>query len=582
MSNTRSDNLTWRHWVLALAVALAFTTVLVRLYRVQVVDHLVYMEQAAVTRQGAVTLPATRGAVLDATGYPLATSIDTWNVYIDRLLWREHERAGAAAVGLAAFFDLDAQDLLRDGTEEDTGDLLLRRDLPYEEGVRLREQDLWGVRLAPSAVRLYPEGDLAGQLIGYVGRDGGGLWGVEADFDHVLSGSDGWLTTERDALGRPISFGDRLERPATPGGEVQLTVDRFIQAIVEDALGEALERYDAQSGSIIVMDPQTGAVLAMASRPTVGLSSVDLNEPGLGDLVRNRAITDLYEPGSTMKTLTTAMALDRGLVTPETTYDDTGAVSVGSYTIRNWDFSARGITTMREFLQHSLNTGAVWLADQIGPQDFYDYVKAFGLGEPTHAGLAGEAEGAVRTPSDPDWYPVDLATNSYGQGLAVTPLQMLTAINSLANEGELMRPYVVSRVTTEDAVRTFEPVQVRQVVRPETANTVLEMMHDVVDGMDHHGAQVPGYQVAGKTGTTLVSIPTGYDLDSTIASFAGFIPYEDPRVSVLVKIDQPSGGLNLGGQVAAPIFADVAEEIMAYLRVPPTAPQNSDPLVAQP
>jgi len=197
-------------------------------------------------------------------------------------------------------------------------------------------------------------------------------------------------------------------------------------------------------------------------------------------------------------------------------------------------------------------------------------------------GLAGEAEGQYRTQNDPNWYAVDLATNSYGQGIAVTPLQMLTAVNTIANQGRLMRPYVVSKIVTDNTSRTFGPVEVRQVISPQTAATVLKLMNDVVDGVDLHGAKTPGYHVAGKTGTTLVSIPTGYDIDSTIASFVGFIPYEDPQVSVLIKIDQPTGGLNLGGQTAAPVFSTVATQIMDYLRVPPTNPATLPKSVARP
>ena len=572
LAQSRSNHLTWRHRVLATIVAASFLAILVHLYRVQVVDHDSYMREAAVTRQGAVAIPASRGAILDATGYPLVTSVDTWDVYIDRFQWRDHDQAQTAAIGLGAFLERDPAQLLADGLSEDTGDLLVLRNLPYDDGLTLDKQDLWGIRLVRSSVRLYPAGDLAGQLVGYVGRDGTGLWGVESDFDSMLRGKDGWVTTERDALGRPIAFSKLTERPAIEGGEVQLTIDRFIQAIIEQALGDAIEKHHAKSGSIIVMNPRTGAILGMASRPTVRLSSVDLNDPELDSLVRDRAITDLYEPGSTMKTLTAAMAIDRGLVTADSTYEDTGGVKVSNYVIRNWDFSANGTTTVRELLQKSLNTGAVWLADKVGPDEFYRYVEAFGLDESTHVGLAGEADGQYRTPADPTWYAVDLATNSYGQGIAVTPLEQLTAINTFANQGRLMRPYVVSRIVTDTSSRTFGPVEVRQVITPQTAATVLKLMNDVVDGVPLHGARTPGYHVAGKTGTTLVSIPTGYDLDSTIASFVGFIPYEDPQISVLIKIDQPSGGVNLGGQVAAPVFPVLASQIMEYLGVPPTNP----------
>jgi cell division protein FtsI/penicillin-binding protein 2 len=292
-------------------------------------------------------------------------------------------------------------------------------------------------------------------------------------------------------------------------------------------------------------------------------------------------VTDLYEPGSVMKTLTTATAIDLGLVTPDSTYNDTGAVEIGNYTIKNWDFSANGPVTVRTYLQKSLNTGSVWLSSKIGAENFYRYLKLFGIGEPTHVGLAGEAEGMMRTPNNQDWYPIDLATNSYGQGLAATPLQVLTAVNAFANGGLLMRPYIVSRIVTGDQARTFQPVQVRRVVSAQTAATVGALMNDVVNGVPSHGARLAGYAVAGKTGTTLVSIPTGYDLNTTIASFAGFVPAERPLVSVLVKIDQPAGGLNLGGQVAAPVFAKVAAEIMAYLNVPANLPPPSPKVAAR-
>ncbi|MEX2373878.1 MAG: penicillin-binding protein 2, partial [Dehalococcoidia bacterium] len=428
MSNSRPDHLTWRHWTLGLLVLASVVAVMVRLYQVQILNHDDYLEQAAVSRQGAATLPAPRGAILDATGYPLATSVDTWDIYIDRFLWRDDEQALTAARGLADFMGMSPDVLYATGTEEDRGDVLVTRQMDYATGLDLEAMDLWGVRLIPSSRRIYPEGDLAGQLVGYVGRDGHGLWGIESDFDPTLEGRPGWTTTERDALGRPIAFSQQRVKEPVSGGEVQLTIDRFMQQMAEETLAAALLEYEARSGSIIVMDPYTGAILAMASQPSVSLAAVDLNDPGLDALVKNAAVTDLYEPGSVLKTLTTAAALDLGLVTPESSFEDSGAVEVGGYTIRNWDLQAHGLTSVRGYLQASLNTGSVWLAEMIGADQFYDYIGDFGLGTPTHVGLSGEAEGTYRTPADPDWYEVDLATNSYGQGLAATPLQMLTAV----------------------------------------------------------------------------------------------------------------------------------------------------------
>lgn len=577
MNDARPDHLTWRHWVVTILVIAALGLIVFRLYNLQVVDHELYLERAIQTRHGDAEVPAPRGVITDATGYPLAASVDTWDVYIDRFLWRDREQASLAAIQLGDFLQLDPNTLMADGTAADIGDILVRRDLSYEEGLALRELDLWGVRTLASAVRTYPEGDLARQIVGHVGIDGVGLWGVEADYDHLLRGQPGRFDRELDPLGRPIAFGSNSEDRPIRGGEVQLTIDRFIQAIIERELERALEEFDAPSGSILVMDPRTGAILGMASRPTTDVTADALQNPDLPDLVRNRPMTDLYEPGSVLKTLTTAAAIDMGLVGPDSTYVDEGVVVVGTDPIYNWDFQAYGEVTVRTYLQKSLNTGSVWLADEVGAEDFYDYLAAFGIGEPTHLGLSGEAEGLIRHPDDADWYPVDLATNSYGQGFAASPLQVLTAVNVFANDGWLMRPYVVSRIVSQDDVRAIEPVSVRQVVSSTTASTMATLMRDVVDGVQWHLAQVDGYSVAGKTGTTIVSIPTGYDFDTTIASFAGFLPYEAPEVSILVKIDTPGGDLNLGGQVAAPVFSRVASAIMEYLRVPPRESLVSNP-----
>lgn len=573
----RPSHLTWRHWLLATAVVLAFAALLARLAIIQVGGHERYIEEAAAARMGVAEVPASRGAILDATGYPLATSIDTWDVYIDTFLWRDRERALVAAGQLSAWLNLDPTELYALGTSRTIGDVPVVRLMGYERGRELREASLWGVRLLPSSRRVYAERELAGPLIGYVGLDGHGLWGVEADFDHVLRGQPGFVVGEEDPLGRPISFVQSTTRLPLSGGDVQLTLDRFIQAIAERELARAVEENAATGGTVIVMESQTGAILAMASLPTVRLSSLDLNAAELSALTRNRAIMDVYEPGSVFKTLTTAMALDLGLITPETTYVDEGIAHVSGGVIRNWNFTAYGEVTMTEYLQRSLNTGAAWLSDQIGARAFYEYLEKFGIGELTHIGLGGEARGLLRRPSDDAWYPIDLATNSYGQGLAVTPLQTITAVNVFANNGSLIQPQIVSQVATREGVRRFQPVTVRQVVAPQTSQTMAQMMLDVVENVPYHLGRVEGYRVAGKTGTTLISTASGYDFETTIASFAGFLPYEDPRVTILVKIDRPSADSHLGGIVAAPVFARIATDVMEYLNVRLPQPQVAAP-----
>ena len=566
---TRPNHMTWRHWLLASLVGMALVALLGRLAWIQIAEHERYAELAAISRADTELLPAPRGAILDASGHPFAISIDTWDLYIDSFLWRDRERAGEAAVALGRAMGLDPEALFELGISQNNGDLIVQRFLDYERGLALRERGIWGVRLLPSSQRVYAEQDLAGPLIGYVGLDGSGLWGIERDFDPVLRGQPGLLLSERDALGRPIAFAASGGREPTVGGEVQLTIDRFVQAIAEQRLAEAVAANKAKGGTVIVMESQTGAILAMASLPTISLSEVDLDAEDVLDLARNRAVSDVYEPGSVLKTLTTATAIDLGLITPQTTYVDEGWVHVGGHTIRNWDFTGYGEVTMTEFLQRSLNTGSIWISQQIGPERFYEYLDRFGVGQPTHIGLSGEAPGILRRTGDPGWYPVDLATHSYGQGLAATPLQVISAVNSFANGGLLMRPQIVHSVVASDGVRVHEPVVIRRTVSPETAHTMARMMLEVVEGVPYHLARVDGYRVAGKTGTTIVTIDGGYDPDTTIVSFVGFLPYEQPRVTILVKIDEPRGDSNLAGIVAAPVFSTIATDIMEYLRVPP-------------
>jgi cell division protein FtsI/penicillin-binding protein 2 len=270
-----------------------------------------------------------------------------------------------------------------------------------------------------------------------------------------------------------------------------------------------------------------------------------------------------------MKSVTMATAIDLGLVNPNTTYYDAGTVTKGGYTFANWDFSANGVQTMTQLLQRSLNTGAIWLSDLIGDERLYDSILAFGFGDSTHSGFGGEAVGILRTSDEPGWYPSDLATNSYGQGIAATPLQVITAIAAIVNGGELMRPYIVAETNGPSGRRVYEPVVVRRVISEQSSQTMVQMLQDVVEGVPNHLARVDGYHVGGKTGTTLVSIPTGYALDSTIASFVGFAPVDDPAMIMLIKIDQPQDD-PLGGVVAAPVFAKLAPTILSYLGLPPT------------
>jgi stage V sporulation protein D (sporulation-specific penicillin-binding protein) len=566
----RGNRVSWRLIVLALLFASGAVGLVGRLAYLQIVHHGYYAQEAEQEHLSRQTVRPTRGAILDRNGYPLATSLDAFDLYIERRAWQNQPSAHQWAEDIAPLVDESADDILEGVDAEPEGDYTLALALDYDKGQSVIDLGVPGLKAVPSTRRFYPEGDLASALLGFIGRDHVGLAGLEADLQEELAGTPGDLYFERDSLGNPIPFGSQRGRAPVPGGDVRLTIDRYIQRLVEEELDRQVEKHSASGGTIIVMDPQTGAILAMASRPTFRVSHLDLSGDVDPALFRNRAVTDVYEPGSVMKVITMATAVDLGLVNANTTYYDAGYASVGGYTIYNWDYSTNGTQTTTELLQKSLNTGAIWLSSLIGADNFYSYLYRFGFGESTNSGFGGEAAGLVRSSDEEGWYPVDLATNSFGQGIAATPLQVITAVATIANGGKLMRPYIVQEVAGPQGRRVYEPVVVRQPISESTARTVAQMMNAVVEGVPYHLARVHGYHVGGKTGTTIVSIPGGYDLNSTIASFVGFAPVENPKMIMLVKIDQPKDD-PLGGQVAAPVFGTLAPEILAYLDVKPDA-----------
>lgn len=567
----RRSNSSWRLGAVVAVILVATLALMVRLVQLQIVDHQHYAAEARLTHTGEETLASRRGALLDRNGYPLAASQDTYDVMVERRAWKAPEDAQTAADALSPIVGLAPQEMIDTVAGTDVFEIAVARGLNYGQAVQVRDLSLTGVRLLRGSRRLYPEGNMASQLIGFVGRDNTGLTGLEADLEQVLSGDKGSLTFERDGLGRQIALGERREVPARPGADVVLTIDRYIQRLAEKELDRAIQEHNASGGTIIVVQPKTGEILAMASRPSFDLTNPDLSDESKLGLTRNRAITDQYEPGSVFKLVTAAAALDLGLVGPQTSWYDNGIVNVSGWSIYNWDFSANGYQTVTQILSKSLNTGAAWLSQQVGPEHFYDYVARFGFGAPTEAGLGGEVAGRVRTPeSDPaNWRVVDMATNSFGQGISVTPLQMAMAVAAIANDGKLMKPQLVREVVTPGGRQPQPAQEVRQVTSPETARTLRQMMGVVVEGIPSYFLDVQAYSVGGKTGTAnIVTEDGGYKPNAYISSFAGIAPLDDPSLAVLVKIDEPKG-VPWGTVVAAPAFGRIAQAALAYLKVPP-------------
>ena len=542
-----------------------------RLYTYQFLEHERYKRLASEGHRETIKIVPRRRALLDANGHPLAVSV---NLDAVQVVGKEVVQVERTAQALAAALEMPAAEILARIDPRSDRPVVVRERLTAAVADRVAALDLRGVSLVQFPVRHYPEGSLAAQALGFVGRDHKGLTGLEYYFDDELSGQPGTIDTELDTGGQEIILGRRVVTPPREGVDIVLSLDRFVQRTAERELAEAVRQNKAIGGMIIVMEPATGAILGMASWPTYTLSDAIEFVPHEQHLYKAVPVTNQYEPGSVMKVITMAAGLERGVVTPTTTVNDRGIVHFGPAAIRNWDFRANGVISMTEVLVRSSNIGAQYVADRLGREEFYRALSAFGFGQPTGVELPGEVAGTLRTSATPGWAPIDLATNSFGQGVAVTPLQMLTAIAAIGNDGVLMRPSLVKEFVAEGRVQRPEPHAVRRVMAPETARTLREMMTTVMEqpGLEPH--RIPGYRVAGKTGTADFPTNLGYTSGKTFASITALLPADRPRLAVLVRIDAPEA--IYGGVVAAPVLKRLGQELLAYYRIPAAPSAQTD------
>jgi cell division protein FtsI/penicillin-binding protein 2 len=562
---------TRRVWLPAAFFGAFALLIFARLFQLQVLEHSSYASTAQQELLGDDVIYARRGAILDRNGNVLAMSVDTWDIYVSSRAWKDPARATAASEALGKALTIDPAELRRTVAASKSVDVLIRRDVDYEVGKTLLKANLTGIIGLPNTARVNPEGDTAASVLGLIGLDNTGLAGIEAALNNDLQGKPGRAVYERDTTGEPIPFAQHVAQKPTAGSDLQLTIDRYIQQLVERTLDQGIKDHRAQGGDIIVMDPTNGDILAFASRPGLQYSTLNLDDPKSMELLRNRAVTDLYEPGSVMKVVTASGAIDAGVVSPDTTYVDTGVAHIYEISLKNWDDRVYGTQTMTQVLQNSINTGAVFMVEKLGAKAFQSYLDAFGFGKPTGIELTGEADGIIRRPGDRNYSPVDVATQAFGQSISVTPLQMITAIAASINGGKLYKPHLVKSIIAPGGKRTDrQPEVVAKPIRPDTSATIREMLDAVVNP---EGFRYPGaprdYRAGGKSGTANVPIPNGYD-DRQIASFIGFAPVDSPKVIILVKLDQ-NQDLATGTQAAAPIFARLADDILHYLGVAPGA-----------
>jgi cell division protein FtsI/penicillin-binding protein 2 len=567
----------WRSNLLIGVLAAAAFLILAQIVRIQnseeaVIFHLQSAKYASELR----TFYPDRGEIYDRNGHLLAGNHTVYEVGVNLNAMRD---PSALALALSMNLGLDYNEVLGQLTlpPEGLSYLVLANYVESEKALALQNLQkeaqkqapegtsgaLTGLEFSTHPQRSYPEEALASNVLGFVNREGRGYFGVEEKYNDLLAGNPLQVLV-------PTDPNRAVEIPHVPNGTtLVLTLHRDLQDAAEEILDNALLTYGAEGGTIIVMDPQTGELLAMAVTPRMNLNQF-WNYGVIYDRASdfNQAISASYEPGSVLKILTMAAALDSGIAAPSTSFLDTGAIMVGGVTIQNWDRQAWGPQDMVGCLQHSLNVCMAWLSTSMGPDTFYGYMDRFGLGRPTGVDLSGEAAGRLKVPGDEDWYMVDLGTNAFGQGVAVTPIQMLMAASAIANDGHMVTPHVLYAMMREGRQYSVAPQYAGAPISQVTADTLNEMLALSLE-QESSEALVPGYRVAGKTGTAQIPTDSGfYDATKTNASFIGWGPVDDPRFMIYVWLEKPSTSI-WGSETAAPVFSEMARKTVILLDIPP-------------
>jgi len=545
----------------------------VRLFVLQVFSYDYYSSLARSQHQLSKELVPRRGEVFISDRYsqhpyPVVVNINEPLLSVDP---QQITNALELAKYLATALEMDVKYVLEKISDTSRKYVVVAKQVPEDKAKEISEMGFSGVYFEDQIFQTYPEANLASQVLGFVAFDQdkrSGRYGIERYFDEDLAGIPGFLQTETGLrLGLTVSSdGEEKVVPARDGLDLVLTMDRAIQYKVEEVLKKTVDTHSAKSGSVIVLDPKTGAVLAMANYPSFDPNQFNLEEDA--GVYSNKSIQEAYEPGSVMKPITMASSLEEGAVTPDMTFDDPGFVTLEKFTIRNSENKKYGTVTMTQVLEESINTGAIFVEQQLGHDKFEKYMENFGFGESTDITLPFEAPGDISNLyRGGDLYP---ATISYGQGMTATPLQLVSAYAVIANGGKLYKPYIVDRVIDgEGNIEKTEPEVVREVISPRTASTLGAMIVSVVEHGHGKRAGVPGYFIAGKTGTAQVasSDRVGYDPNKTIGSFIGFGPIDNPVFTMIVKIDEPQG-VRFAESTAAPAFAEIAQFILNYYQIP--------------
>ncbi|MEA2499408.1 MAG: hypothetical protein QOH26_1813 [Actinomycetota bacterium] len=561
-SRKRKSRSPMRLVFLFFAFLLAFGAMTARLFVLQIMEAPAYAAIAADQRERDIEFPASRGSMFDRGGDPLAISVDLQMVFADPANVEDAQREAAT---LAPLLDLPAQELEKKLTSlpGDRFEILAHEVLP-KVASKIKALALPGIAMEAEPKRFYPGGRLAGHLLGFVNIDGSVLAGMEAQYSEILEGKAGHMTLEQDPAGRPLPQAEFSYEPPKPGRSLFLTIDKELQYFTELTLAEAAQTYHAESGSAIVMRPGTGEILALANVP-----DFDPNHPGDydPDAQRNRAITDVYEPGSAFKIVTLGAALEERVVTPKTKFDVPDAFQFSDRVFHDSHPHPPERMTVTDIIEQSSNVGTIKIGLELGGEKLDRYVHKFGFGRQTGLDFPGESSGIVIPRSE--WSGSTLGTIPIGQGVAVTPLQMIAAYASIANGGVWVEPKVLHATMGGDGKIQPSPAPTtKRVISKATAREMVKILTGVVDKGTGVEAQIPGYRVAGKTGTAQKPLPTGGYGGGYVGSFIGFAPANDPEVVVLVMLDDPSP--IWGGASAAPTFQKITEFALRRLGASPT------------
>lgn len=565
------------------AVTLLFI-ILARLFYWQILSGPKLRAIADTQHQSVVEIPASRGKILASDGFPLANNQTVYTTFaytpdldqspqtlastLGPLLTPNPEDLGAtpsAEIRAKLEFDTIAT-IAAKLTQSKASWIPLSRNTTEIVKQTIANLNFNGIGFEEAQIRQYPEASLAAQVLGFVGSDGTGqpkgYFGLEGRYNFELTGRSGLIRQEKDALGKPIVTGEYADIKSRNGRTLQTYIDRGLQFMIEQQLLKGIERYQAKSGEIVVVDPQTGGILAMAAFPSFDPRRHRLFSQ---ENYKNPSIADTYEPGSTFKTIVMAAAINENAISPETICDQpcAGPVTIGKYSIKTWNNEYNPGQNMTQVLERSDNTGMVFVANRIGKDKLIDYLTKFGFGQSTNIDLEGETTPKLRS----KWGDIDVATASFGQGLVVNSLQMVMAVGAVANGGKLMEPHVVSAVIDESTTTPIQPKVVRQVISPQTAKTMTEMMKQSAQHGDAKWAVPQELEIAGKTGTAQIPIAGHYDAEKTMASFVGFAPASNPKFVMLVKLREPQSS-PWASETAAPLWFNIAKQMFTYYKIP--------------